>query len=107
MSYNRVRAGSLYRYEPVPLDRFHPPYNIEANDIVRVVNLPSCPKANTMGHAHVEHLGGEFAGLVCTNSLVPLTAEEKSYVVRLQTALSGVTADATLPNKRCAKKVRW
>ena len=83
MSYNRVRAGSLYRYEPVPLDRFHPPYNIEANDIVRVVNLPSCPKANTMGHAHVEHLGGEFAGLVCTNSLVPLTAEEKSYVVRV------------------------
>ena len=85
MSYNRVRAGSLYRYEPVPLDRFHPPYNIEANDIVRVVNLPSCPKANTMGHAHVEHLGGEFAGLVCTNSLVPLTAEEKSYVVRART----------------------
>ena len=33
MSYNRVRAGSLYRYEPVPLDRFHPPYNIEAKNI--------------------------------------------------------------------------
>ena len=31
MAYNRVRAGSLYRYEPVPLDRFHPPYNIEVH----------------------------------------------------------------------------
>ncbi|PWT76224.1 MAG: hypothetical protein C5B59_07070 [Bacteroidetes bacterium] len=81
----RVRVNTLYRYEPVPMDRFHPPYNIEVNDIVRVVNLPSCPKANTMGHCHVEHLGGDFAGLVCCNSLVPLTPEEKKVVRRALT----------------------
>jgi hypothetical protein len=84
----KVRANSLYRYDPVPLDRFHPPHNVEKHDIVRVVNLPSCPPANTMGHCHVQHLGGEFAGLVCCNSLVPLTAEEKRYVRRASTATS-------------------
>ena len=75
--------------------------NIEANDIVRVVNLPSCPKANTMGHAHVEHLGGEFAGLVCTNSLVPLTAEEKSYVVRARTRTEISPSDSTIQSSTC------
>jgi hypothetical protein len=39
-------------------------------DEVRVINLYGCPKANTMGHCHIETLGGEFAGLVLTNSLV-------------------------------------
>lgn len=79
----RVRVNTLYRFVPVPLDRIHPPYNIEANDIVRVVNLSSCPKANTMGHCYVQHLGGDFAGLVVCNSLVPLTAEEKKVVRRV------------------------
>ena len=86
MANNRVRAGSLYRFVPVMIDRCNPPYDIEVNDIVRVVNLHGCPRANTMGHAHVEHLGRDFAGLVCTNSLVPLTAEEKLYVRRATTA---------------------
>jgi hypothetical protein len=67
--FNRVRAGGLYRYNPVAIDRFHRPHNINDGDIVRVVNLPGCPRANTMGHAHVEHLDGTFGGLVCTNSL--------------------------------------
>ena len=65
----RVRVSSLYRYKPVLLDRGHPPYNVREGDIVRVVNLPGCPKAGTMGHCHVEHLNGDFAGLVCCNSL--------------------------------------
>jgi hypothetical protein len=65
----RVRVGRKYRYNPVPLDRINRPYNITAGDIVRVVNLPGCPRANTMGHCHVNHMDGTFAGLVCTNSL--------------------------------------
>ena len=82
----RVRNGSLYRYVPVLIDRCNPPHDIEKHDIVRVVNLPGCPKANMMGHCHVQHLGGDFAGLVCCNSLVPLTAKEKKHVRRATTA---------------------
>jgi len=37
---------------------------------VQVVNLRGCPKANTMGHCHVNDADGRFAGLVCTSSLV-------------------------------------
>jgi hypothetical protein len=66
--FNRV-AGSTYRFEPVMIDRLHPPYNVRQGDVVRVVNLHGCPKANTMGHAHVMHVDGTFGGLVCTNSL--------------------------------------
>lgn len=71
MKTRRVRAGSCYRFEPVMIDRWHPPYDVKPGDIVRVVNLPGCPRANTMGHCHVQHLDGRFAGLVCTNSLQP------------------------------------
>jgi hypothetical protein len=67
------------------IDRCNPPYDIETHDIVRVVNLPGCPKANTMNHCHVEHVGGAFAGLVCCNSLVALTPEEKLHVRRVMT----------------------
>jgi hypothetical protein len=78
----RVRVGRLYRYKPVLLDRAHPPYNVREGDIVRVVNLPGCPKAGTMGHCHVEHLNGDFAGLVCCNSLEDLNASERKATQR-------------------------
>ncbi len=72
---NRVRAGAKYRFDPVPLDQINPPHGvtsglIAAGDMVRVVNLSGCPKANTMGHCHIQTMAGEFAGLVCTNSLI-------------------------------------
>lgn len=73
--FQRVRINQEYRYEPVMLDRFHPPYDVTEGDIVKVVNLPGCPKAGTMGMCHVMHTGerdGQFAGLVCCNSLVPV-----------------------------------
>jgi hypothetical protein len=71
---NRVRTGSVYAFNPVLLDQINPPHGVQAGELksgdrVRVVNLPGCPKANTMGHCHIEGLGGEFLGLVCTNSL--------------------------------------
>lgn len=46
----KVRVGKVYTFRPVPIDYFNPPYNVQAGDVVRVVNLPGCPKANTMGH---------------------------------------------------------
>ena len=70
---NRVQAGRIYVYRPVGMDlwdsriyadRVHP------GDEVTVVNLCGCPKANTMGHCHINTLDGQFAGLVLTNSLI-------------------------------------
>jgi hypothetical protein len=70
--FRKVRAGSVYTYEPVPMDRFSPACTAEAGQVVRVVNLPGCPKANTMGHCHVQDAEtGAFLGLVVTNSLKP------------------------------------
>ena len=71
---DRVRVGSKYVYRPVGVDRFDPPYGVRNGTladgaIVRVVNLPGCPRKGTMGHCHVELLDGTFAGLVCVNSL--------------------------------------
>lgn len=82
---DKVRAGSVYYYDPVPWDRITPPYGVQAGllkpgDRVRVVNLPGCPKANTMRMCHIEteaqtknrrgELRGEFLGLVMVGSLV-------------------------------------
>lgn len=78
MTARRVRANASYRYDPVMIDRFSPPYGVKEGilnpgDIVKVVKLPGCPPPNTMGHAHIERRG-QFAGLVSTNSLQPLRA---------------------------------
>jgi hypothetical protein len=64
----RVRAGQSYIYYPNLLDRIDGRTRLVMGDIVKVVNLPGCPPANTMDHAHVE-LNGKFVGLVHTNSL--------------------------------------
>jgi len=67
-----VRVGVKYCYVPVPFDRMNPPCAVSPGDIVRVINLPGCPCANIMGMCHVSK-DGIFAGMVCTNSLQPLT----------------------------------
>jgi hypothetical protein len=68
----RVQANHEYIYYPNFLDRIDGRTDLVPGSIVRVANLPGCPKANTMGHAHVEYQG-KFAGLVHTNSLHPLS----------------------------------
>ena len=70
----KVRVNSTYRYDPNGLDQIDPPDGVKrgilkAGDIVTVVNLPGCPKANTMGHCHIT-VDGVFAGLVSCNSLI-------------------------------------
>jgi hypothetical protein len=73
----RVRVNSVYVYQPVVMDRINPPHGVNAGllkpgDSVRVANLPGCPKANTMGHCHIQSVDGkEFLGLVVCNSLQP------------------------------------
>lgn len=66
----KVRAGSVYVYHPALIDAIDGRTSLVSGDVVRVVNLPGCPKANTMGHCHVADMTtGQFIGLVCTGSL--------------------------------------
>jgi len=75
----RVVANKCYEYDPVLMDRIHRPYGVtgglfDAGDIVRVVNLPGCPRCNTMGMCHIQHPETtEFLGLVCVGSLGPIS----------------------------------
>jgi hypothetical protein len=66
----RVTAGKEYIYHPNLLDTIDGRTGLRSGDAVRVVNLPGCPKANTMQHCHVEDVHTrEFIGLVHVNSL--------------------------------------
>jgi hypothetical protein len=70
----KVRANTIYQYNPVFLDQFDSRTDLKKGDLVRVVNLPGCPRANTMGHCHVaDPTTGHFIGLVCCNSLESVT----------------------------------
>jgi hypothetical protein len=66
----KVRAGRKYIYDPVLLDLVDGRTALKKGDVVTVVKLHGCPPPNTMGHCHVDK-DGEFAGLVCCNSLRP------------------------------------
>ena len=71
----RVRVGKLYTYHPVLWDVFDNKVTLQEGEIVKVVNLPGCPKANTMDRCHVqarvETGEWQFAGLVMCASLQP------------------------------------
>lgn len=70
----RVRVGRVYRLEPVFIDRG---FQDDAGKLVKVINLPGCPPANTMGHCYVQRVeNGKFLGLVCCNSLQPTSKGE-------------------------------
>jgi hypothetical protein len=68
----KVRANAEYIYYPNLMDRCDGRTTLVPGDIVKVVNLPGCPKCNTMSHAHVEY-NGHFAGMVHTNSLYAMS----------------------------------
>ena len=66
---NKVKVNSKYIYNSVHMDRFSPAnQGLKEGDIVQVVNLPGCPKANIMGQCHVKR-DGKFMGMVSINSL--------------------------------------
>ena len=77
---HKVRVGARYLFAPVFFDRANPPVgykaggSCKAGDIVTVTNLHGCPKAGTMGQCHVLNKDGQFAGLVCVNSLWPVNS---------------------------------
>jgi hypothetical protein len=75
----KVRAGTVYTFEPVGMDLWDSKSTATKGERVRVVALPGCPKPNTMGHCHIisttefitvrGERRGKFLGLVLTNSL--------------------------------------
>lgn len=65
----KVRKGSVYIYRPALIDVIDGRTNLKEGEKVRVIHPHGCPKPNTMNHAHVERLDGEFVGLVCCGSL--------------------------------------
>lgn len=68
---NKVTIGRWYKYQPVGMDLWDACSDLKLGDHVKVVNLPGCPRANTMGHCYVDREDGSFGGLVLCNSLVP------------------------------------
>lgn len=69
----RVRVGSLYYFHRAGWDQFDGRVEIPNGTLVRVINKPECPPANTMGHCYIEREATkEFLGLVCTASLEPV-----------------------------------
>ena len=81
-----VKANAVYIYSPNLLDQIDGRTDLQEGEQVRVVNLPGCPKANTMHHAHVQRLDGTFAGLVHTNSL----HTRKDYMAYLRARIAGM-----------------
>jgi hypothetical protein len=68
----RVRKGTVYLFRACLLDVADRRDNTPADGtLVRVCHPYGCPAPNTMNHAHVETLDGEFIGLVCCASLHP------------------------------------
>jgi hypothetical protein len=69
----RVRVNSNYLYYPCGMDRCSPCQgnNLVKGQEVKVINLPSAPKANTMGMCYVaDPITGKFLCMVSTASLI-------------------------------------
>ena len=74
--------NAVYIYNPAGADLWDARTNLQEGEQVRVINLPGCPRANVMGHAHVAHPEtGRFIGLVLTASL-DTVAEYREYLQR-------------------------
>lgn len=68
----KVRAGSLYQYNPCVWDSIRPceGNRLKRGQTVRVINLPMAPPANTMGQCYVaDPVTGKFICMVATASL--------------------------------------
>lgn len=77
----QIRAGRIYRYEPVGLDAWSSGYrpNLEPGTQVRVIK-PSASlgskKTVNCGHVYVEHPDThKFVGLVLVGSLQPVNRQ--------------------------------
>lgn len=68
----RVVVNRVYRFRPNLVDIGMPQhYKAKRGQLVRVINLPHAPPANTMGQCHIEDADNKkFLGMVSTGSLL-------------------------------------
>jgi hypothetical protein len=88
----RVKVGALYTFQANLFDAAVRPTGIPDGTVIKVINLPSAPKANTMGMCYAANPEtGKFLAMVCTASLTPvrkMTVAEELAQLRGQLALS-------------------
>jgi hypothetical protein len=66
----KVRVNQVLVYHPNLMDRIDAKTNLKSGDVVKVINVHGCPRANVMGQCYVGDVKtGEFIGMVSTNSL--------------------------------------
>ncbi len=66
----KVSAGRTYVFHCAGFDLCWSHADVRQGQLVRVVNLPSAPRANTMGQCHIADLStGKLLGMVDTRSL--------------------------------------
>src|SRR5215831_10206964 len=82
----RVTVGSFYTYNAAGFDVFRPcaGNTLEDGHIVRVIDLPSAPRANTMGQCYVaDPYTCKFLCMVSTASLKPLRTVAPALVSKI------------------------
>jgi hypothetical protein len=87
----KVRVNTNYIYSPNVWDAFRPCQHndLKAGQLVKVINLPSAPRANTMGQCYVADPNtGEFICMVSTGSLMPVS----QYVAILKAQVAKMEA---------------
>lgn len=75
----RVRIGKIYRYEPSWWDLYFPSLGntLRVGQVVKVINLPGAPPANTTGQCYVaDPETGKFLCMVSVASLTPVKAAQ-------------------------------
>lgn len=93
----RVKTNCLYLYNPNGWDALMPckGNRLIIGQLVRVINLPSAPKANTMGQCYVaDARTGAFLCMVSTGSLMPLPDESRKMILNF--ARNKKTADGPI-----------
>lgn len=73
----RVTVGRTYQFSREGFDCLWSHCDAQEGQVVRVVNLPGAPRANTMGHCHIETVRGEFLGMCDVRSLHSVPKEGK------------------------------
>jgi hypothetical protein len=94
----RVRVNSIYRYNPVGWDVFRKCLGntLTPGQLVRVINLPGAPPANTMGQCYVAILKRE--SLFAWFRLPPWSVRDESCLVCYLESRSSYAAWSLLGN---------
>jgi hypothetical protein len=106
---DKVRVGSVYIFERNGFDQRWSHADVKDDQWVRVVNLPSAPKANTMGQCHInDYHTGELLGMVDVRSL---RRPAREYVIQANYGYGDGWEDETIEATRadavaCLKEYR-